>query len=170
MEFNKKLKRSFSPAEKQKLKDIGLSLSFLNNRYNHARTRAKNRDGKIMPLYQFYRVLANLTIKKSTELTLSPLDTLKICHIHSTNFKDYISFELLTREEHITLHKKARHEEAQKTLAQNAFTCKKCHKTKSLDYFYPSNRSLIGIEGTCIECRKIQNKMRKDFNDERIAS
>lgn len=170
MAFDTKLQRTLSPAEKQKFKDMGLPLSFLNNRYNRAKYRAKIRDGKIMPLYQFYRTLANLTIKKSNELKLSPLETLKVCDIHSINFKDYTFFELLTEKEHIALHKKARLQEAQKILALNAFTCKKCHKTKSLDSFYPSKRSLIGIEGSCKECRRALNKMRQDFNDERCAT
>ncbi len=170
MEFNEKLKRPFSPAEKQKLKNIGLSLSFLNSRYSRAKYRAKNRDGKIMPLYQFYRTLVNLTIKKSTELKLSPLETLKACHIHSTTFKDYTSFALLTKKEHIALHKKIKREKAQKILDENEFTCKKCHNLKSLDSFYSSKRSLIGIEGSCKECRQALNKMRKDFNDERVTS
>ena len=170
MEFNKKLKRPFSLSEKQKLKDIGLTLSFLNSRYSDAKRRARSRDSKIMPLYQFYRVLANLTIKKSKELNLSPLETLKACDIHSTNLKDYTSFELLTKEEHTGLHSKIMREVAQKILDANEFECKKCHKLKSLDSFYPSNRCLIGIEGSCKECRKAQNKMRKDFNDERISS
>lgn len=170
MEFNPNLKRGFSPNEKEKLKDIGLSLSFLNSRYSRARARAKNRDGKILPRYQFYRKLANLTIIKAQELNLTPFKTLKVCDIHSTNLKDYILFELLTKKEHLELHKKLKREAAEKILRENVFKCKKCNKIKRLSEFYPEKRSLIGIEKTCKKCRLIQNKIRKNFNAEKVVA
>ncbi len=49
-------------------------------------------------------------------------------------------------------------------------TCKKCHQTKSISYFYKQKKGLLGRTAECKECRRKRSKIYADQNKERKSA
>jgi len=170
MKFNEKSNEYLSPTEKAIICDNNLTLSLLSSRYTQARHRALTRQGEIMPRNQFYRVLMNLILEKSVVYSLTPLDTLQSCDIHSINFQSYLMFDLLLKAEHKKLHTLHRLRKAQLILENDEQHCRHCKELKPLSEFYPDKRKLIKVEGTCKKCRLLALKKKRAFDEERLAA
>ena len=99
-------KEKLSPLQKEELKDIGLSLKQLENRYQAALRRTSRRLSTYIPSrYSFIRALTHAIKKEAARTGLTPLEVFCSYHVHSINRRDYKQFQLLAKGIHRRLHK-----------------------------------------------------------------
>jgi len=94
-----------SPLQKEELKDIGLSLKQLENRYQAALRRTSRRFSTYIPKrYSFIRALIYAIKKEASRTGIKPQKVFITYDIHSTNRRDYRQFQLLPKGLHHQLH------------------------------------------------------------------
>ena len=169
--FEKHLNTSaLTPKERQYLKDNGITLTNLNDKYNYARRRSTLRGTYILPKNAFYREWISKANMLKYHKKIENISEALSFDVHS-KFNDgaYLTFELLPKAEHIEHHKKLRREEAHRIIKAGELECKHCHSIKPLDNFPKSTQSLLGRIRTCKACSAAQRKLLKAFKDGEVA-
>ena len=153
----------FSIHEKKELKDMGITMSQLNKRYNQARQRAEARNEGILPIYDFYREFVTQLKVMAQKLNTIPKDLLPLIDIHS--IKGYQVFKLMLRQHHQMLHAQKWREKAERVLMSGTLQCKHCGTTKSLNEMVRSTKTLCGYITTCKACDKRLRAERKALRE-----
>lgn len=141
-----------SPAEKQELKNLGITMTMLSKRYNSAKKRAAYRGQKILPIYDFYREFIRQLKALAKKLNTPADKLLSMIDIHAVN--GYEKFDLLLRPSHKILHSEQYRKAAEQVLKKGVTACRYCHKEKPLTDFVRDPRTLTGVISTCKECLK----------------
>jgi hypothetical protein len=148
MQTNKPL----TAVERAEIKQMGLTLTELNRRYNLARQRASARQEGILPTYDFYRELVKQLKEAAKKLNTTPKALFPLVDIHSID--GYKIFKLMLRQEHKLLHSNVAKKKAQAILERGTLTCRHCNTDKSLTEFVKSTKTLCGRITTCKDCDK----------------
>jgi len=158
------INKPFTATERAELKQMRLTLTELNRRYNLARQRASARNEGILPTYDFYRELIQQLKEMAKKLHITPKALFPLVDIHS--IEGYKVFKLMLRQEHKLLHSTIAKKKAQETLARGTLTCRHCKTEKSLTEMIKSTKALCGYITTCKVCSKQLRAERKALREE----
>ena len=155
--------KPFTATERAELKQMGLTLTELNRRYNQARQRAEARNEGILPTYDFYRELINQLKEMAIKLNTTPKALFPLVDIHSV--EGYKVFKLMLRQEHKLLHSTIAKRKAQEILDRGTLTCRHCLIEKPLTEMIKSTKALCGYITTCKACDKKLRAERKALRE-----
>ena len=154
--------KPFSAIEKKKLKDIDITFTQLNKKYNLAKQRANTRGVEILPLYSFYREYLSQLISLSRKLNTTPSQLMPLVDVHSED-GTYTSFKLMLRNEHKLLHSEQYKQRAKAILEKGFMTCRHCGLEKQLFNFVKSKSTFTGRVTTCKKCDSSMRKANKNI-------
>ena len=157
------INKPFTASERAELKQMGLTLTQLNKRYNLARQRASARSEGILPTYDFYRELIKQLKEMAKKLNTTEKALFYLVDIHS--IEGYKVFKLMLRQEHKLLHSTIAKKKAQEILNRGTLTCRHCKNTKPLTEMIKSTKALCGYITTCKACDKKLRAERKALRE-----
>lgn len=157
------INRPFTAKERAELKQMGLTLTQLNKRYNLARQRASARKEGILPTYDFYRELIKQLKEMAEKLNTTPKALVHLVDVHS--IEGYKVFKLMLRQEHKLLHSTIAKKKAQEILHRGTLTCRHCKTEKPLTEMIKSTKTLCNYITTCRACSKKLRAERKALKE-----
>ena len=160
---------SITPSLKKKIKDAGLNLTLVNDRYWTAKKRSSLRGVRPPNRKKFYQQF----ITKFTELKALPkyrdLSASELYHlldVHSTEPNGgYKTFELLPRDKHKELHHELRQQKWEQVKVAGQKVCSQCQKLKPLSEFYKSKQHPSGHRPECKECHKARAAFYRELKE-----
>ena len=170
--INKKgfdMKESINPKLKQEIKDSGLSLTQINDRYWKVKKRSLLRGVESPKRGQFYQKF----IKQFKELHslsqyqhMSSTELYHLLDVHSTaSNRGYDSFKLLPREKHQEIHKQQRISKWKTIKEAGEKTCSQCQKLLPLHAYYKNKYHPSGYRPECKECHKNRANFYKELRE-----